>query len=169
MALDPIAQTLCPVPLKLAAIRGDSIDVRIRLINGATAAPIVLTGYSGTASIYASSNASVAVHTLTVDVDQSGAGLPTTGVITVTLAGGVSVTWIEAGFWALVIDNGTVRKTIVAGPWELKPYAPTVGDFVCGLCPTASSGAELIGSGCEVLTQGYTGIVLPYPQGECSC
>ena len=174
MAVDPIAQTLCPVPLGLTAIRGDSLTVVVRLYNRATGAPIPLTGYSGEASIYVSQSSSVASQTIPVDVDQSPAGGATTGIVTLELAGQVSTTWIEDGAWALVLDNGTVRKTIIAGPWKLRPVSQFGPAQICGLNPLPGSGGcggavAIVGDQCEVTTEGYTRITLPYPSSCCAC
>lgn len=167
MAVDPIAQTLCPVPLALVAIRADSIEIRVRFFDASTGRPIVLDGFDGSAVIYDSPNATVPLHTLTVVVDQSGAGQPTTGVVTITVAGSATQLWIERGYWALVLDSGAVRKTVIAGPWELR--GPSLGGpaYVCGLCPVP--GVAPIGAACMVVKAGYHQVVLPYPAGDCGC
>jgi hypothetical protein len=167
MALDPIAQSICPVPLRLGAIRGDSIDVRLRLIDASTGRPIVLTGWDGEASVWDSINADVPVHSLTVGVDQSPAAQPTTGVVTITALPGATTLWKLDGFWSLTMTSATVRKTIIAGPWKMVGPGGLPAGFVCGVCSTPE--LEQVGSSCVVLQDGYQGILLPYPQGECEC
>ena len=169
MALDPIAQTTCPVPLTLTAIRGDSVSIPLRLFGAATGSPIALTGYSGTASVYATPNQGLPLHSLTVVVDQAAASMPTTGVVTVSLAGGASQVWIEDGYWALVLEDGTTRKTLISGPWQLRGPAIGPAAFVCGLCPTPGAAFDLAGAGCGILDGGYTRIVLPFPASSCGC
>lgn len=173
MALDPIAQTTCAVPYALKAVRGDSIDIRLRLINAATGRPIVLTGWSGAANIYDTPLAGAIKHTLTVVVDQAAAAQPTTGIVTITAAPNETVGWTEFGYWALVLTDGTASKTIIAGPWSLAGTSISEPGFTCGI--GGASGAcgaqvfDLIGAQCEVLTSGYTEVVLPYPQAQCAC
>jgi hypothetical protein len=174
VALDPIAQTSCPVPASLRPVRGDSISIQLRLVNAATGRPIVLTGWSGVANVYATSLAGAALHTMTVDVDQSAAGLPITGVVTISAAINATVGWTEFGSWALILTDGTTSKTIVAGPWELvgngvaQPlFSCSSGSSAAGACGVV--GFDVLGSGCSVLDAGYTVILLPHPQGSCSC
>jgi len=179
MALDPIAQTICPVPLTLQAQRGNSIDVRLRMIDARTGRPLSLTGFSGTASIYASPNTSIVAHSLAVDVDQSPAGGATTGVVLISVPPGESTTtWLGYGFWALTLtDGGTVTKTVVAGPWSLASVSLGPSSFVCTAPGGAGFGTVCGGapafsaanSGCSVLEAGYTLILLPHPAGSCAC
>lgn len=177
MALDPIAQTSCPVPASLRPVRGDSISIKLRLVSAATGRPIVLTGWSGVANVYATALAGAALHTMTVDVDQSAAGLPTTGVVTISAAINATVGWTEFGSWALILTDGTTSKTIVSGPWELVGNGIPQPLFTCssGIGGGASGGAcgalgfDVLGAGCAVLESGYTVILLPHPQGACSC
>jgi len=175
VALDPIAQTSCPVPLAFRALRGDTVDIRLRLIDASTGRPIVLTGWSGVANVYASQVGGQVSHTMTVAVDQSAANNPTTGMVTITLAPNETVGWIEWGYWGLILSDGTTSKTIVAGPWELAGTSVGASLFTCaglsgvgtGVC--GSTSFELAGADCGVLGQGYTAILLPHPQGSCSC
>lgn len=173
MALDPIAQTSCPKPYAIQAVRGDSIDIRIRLIDGETGRPIVLTGWSGAANIYDTPLAGAAKHALAVDVDQAAAANPTTGIITITAAPNQTIGWTEFGFWALVLTDGTTSKTISAGPWSLAGASIGASSFGCGIGGSAgacgSSPFEQLGSGCELLSSGYTELVLPHPQSSCAC
>jgi hypothetical protein len=165
--MDPIASNSCPYPLGLAALRGDSIGVVIRLIDARTGRPISLTGYSGTAGIYQSPNSSIPTHALTVVVDQAAVGQETTGLVAITAAGGETTLWLEAGAWSLVLELGAVRKTLVAGPWTLAGPSMLPAVFVCGLCPVVGFGS--LGTGCDVASDGYTSLVLPYPAGACGC
>ena len=175
MDLDPIEQTICPVPLTLKATRGDSIDVRLRFYDARTGRPLVLTGWSGDAFVYESANPSVPKHTLVVVVDQSAASMPTTGVVTITspAPAGTTTTWIEYGSWSLQLTDGTARKTVVAGPWRLGAVSLGSTSFTCsvngagGLCSVDPF--DLAGGGCAVLVDGYTRILLPHPAGACGC
>ena len=177
MALDPIEQTICPVPLTLKALRGDSIDVRLRLFDARTGRPLVLTGWSGEAFVYESANGSVPKHTLVVDVDQSAASMPTTGVVLITSPppAGTTKTWIEFGSWALQLTLGTVRKTISAGPWILSSVSIAQPTFTCSIggfgaaCSPETVPFGLAGGDCAVLENGYTRILLPHPAGACGC
>ena len=177
MALDPIEQTICPVPLTLKSTRGDSIDVRLRFYDARTGRPLVLTGWSGDAFVYESANPSVPTHTLVVDVDQSAAAQPTTGVVTITspAPAGTTTTWIEYGSWSLQLTDGVSRKTVVAGPWRLGAVSLGASSFVCTTGGGLGAGAcavdpfELAGGGCSVLVDGYTRILLPHPAGACGC
>jgi hypothetical protein len=165
--MDPIAANSCPYPLGLAALRGDSIGVVIRLIDARTGRPISLTGYSGSAGIYPSQNSSIPTHALTVVVDQAAVGQETTGLVTITAAGGETQLWLEAGAWSLVLEAGPVRKTLIGGPWTLAGPSMLPASFVCGLCPVA--GFESVGTGCDAASDGYTALALPYPAGACGC
>ena len=176
MPLDPIAQTSCPVPYVLQATRGDSIDIRLRLFDGATGRPIVLTGWSGVANVYDTPLGGAILHTLTVVVDQSPASQPTTGEVLISTGINETSGWIESGYWALVLTDGSSSKTIVAGPWQMAGNSIGLPSFVCGsggsfgaggLC--GSPGIDVLGTGCEVLASGYTEIVLPHPQSVCAC
>jgi hypothetical protein len=166
MALDPIAQSTYPALLMLRAIRSDSITAKVRLYDARTSKPIVLTGYSGTASVRASENSTVATHELEVEVDQAGAGAATTGIVTITIDGGDSLMWLEDGYWSLVLVDDPIRKTIISGPWELRGPAPgTIAR--CGLCSVP--GFEQLGVDCDVTKYGYTILKLPLPQPACPC
>jgi len=169
MAVDPIQQTACPIPLRLGAIRGDSIDIRLRLVDVSTGRPIVLTGWSGEAKIWSSTNADAALHDLTVTVDQAAAGQPTTGMVAITAAPTVTTLWPADAFWSLVMISASVRKTIVAGPWSLagRGYTPT--PFACGLSVCAPAELERIGTDCLIARAGYQDLLLPYPQALCGC
>lgn len=169
MALDPIQQTACPIPLRLGAIRGDSIDIRLRLVDVRTGRPIVLTGWSGEASLWSSTNADVALHSLTVAVDQAVAGQPTTGMVTIAAVPSETTLWPPDAFWSLVMISAGVRKTIVAGPWQLggRGYTPT--PFACGLSVCAPVELERIGTDCLIARSGYQDLLLPYPQALCGC
>ena len=167
MALDPIAQTTCPIPLRLGAIRGDSIDVRLRLIDVATGRPIVLTGWAGEAKIWDSVNADIPIHVLTVVVDQAAAAQPTTGMVTISAAPGATTIWKLDGFWSLAMTSASVRKTIVAGPWSMAGPGGTPVGLVCGVCQVLP--LEQLGSACVVARDGYQELLLPYPQSSCAC
>lgn len=170
--MDPIAQTSSPIPLMLRALRNDSLSARLRLYDARTGKPIVLTGWSATASIYASINSASASHSLTVTVDQAGAGQATTGIVTISVDGGVTSTWIEDGYWALTMIDDPTRKTIIAGPWELRGPAPSSVVGPCGLCASPGVGAaelEALGVNCDVVRHGYWILKLPAPQPECPC
>lgn len=174
MALDPIAQTTCPVPLALQATRGDSLSIQIRLLNAATGRPIVLTGWSGVVNIMPSPIGGQVLHTLTVTVDQSAANMPTTGIVTITAGINETVGFIEQGYWALVLTDGTTSKTIIAGPWLMAGNSVGSPSFVCGSGAGVSGfcgslGFALIGTDCGVLAAGYQEISLPHPQSTCSC
>jgi len=167
MAVAPIQQTACPIPLSLAAIRADSIDVRLRLIDVSTGRPITLTGWSGEAKIWLSPNADVAVQSLAVAVDQAATGQPTTGMITISATPLETTLWQTVGYWSLVMISVGVRKTIAAGPWTLHGPSLAGPGFVCGLC--AAPGFEQLGSSCLIARVGYQDLRLPYPQTSCSC
>ncbi|HVI04119.1 MAG TPA: hypothetical protein VM869_35755 [Enhygromyxa sp.] len=167
MALDPIAQTTHPIPLLLRAIRGDSLLLKLRLYSARTGRPIVLTGYSGTAAIRKAQNSTTSTHEFDIEVDQAAAGQSTTGLVTIELDGGDSITWLEDGFWSLVLTNGSVRKTILSGPWELRGPAPGHVGYACGLCPVP--GLEVAGVDCDVSRHGYAVLKLPAPQPVCGC
>lgn len=170
--MDPIAQSSSPVPLMLRALRNDSLSVALRLYDARTGRPIVLTGWSGTALIYASINSAAASHSLTVTVDQSAAGQPTTGMVTISVDGGVTATWLEDGYWALTMISNATRKTLIAGPWEMRGPAPSSVVGPCGLCPAPGVRAaelEALGVNCDVIRYGYWILKLPVPQPECAC
>ncbi len=168
MPVDPIAQTTCPIPLRLTAIRGDSIDVRLRLIDASTGRPIVLTDWAGEAKIWDSINADVSLHSLTVDVDQSAVSLPGTGMVTISALPAATTLWKLDGFWSLTLTSATVRKTIVNGPWKMYGPGGTGPRFVCGLCPAPE--IETVGTSCFVLSSsGWAELRLPYPQANCTC
>jgi hypothetical protein len=176
--MDEIALTACPVPVSLRATAGDSIDARFRLLSAATGRPLVLTGWSGSAGVYETTY-SLPKHTLTVDVDQAGAGTSTTGLVTVTAAPGVTTTWITDGAWSLVVTDGSTSKTVVAGTWsattDMQP-APffcggafgSVGGARVG-CLTAEAGCSACEPGCSAGTT-YLAVALPNPvPGGCAC
>ncbi len=167
MAVAPIQQTACPIPLRFDAVRGDSIDVRLRLIDASTGRPLALTGWDAEAKIWASSNGDVAAHELAVAVDQAPAAQPTTGMITITAAPLDTVLWLVDGYWSLIMTSAGVRKTIAAGPWAL--HGPSLHGplFVCGLCFVP--GLEQVGAACTVARDGYQELRLPYPQSACAC
>jgi hypothetical protein len=167
MSVDPIAQNSCPIPLSLTAIRADSIDVRLRLIDASTSRPIALTGYTGEAKIWASINADVALHSLTVEVDQAASGQPDTGLITITAAPGATILWKLDGFWSLTMVSASVRKTIVSGPWQMHGLGQAAPSFVCGVCPVP--GLEQVGTVCSLARDGVHELRLPYPQSACGC
>lgn len=171
--LDPIAQTACPVPYALRVVRGDSIDVRLRLFDRCTGRPLVLTGYSGTATVYDSPELGTPKGTFAVAVDQSPAGQATTGVVTITASAQDTAPLIDFGAWALVLTDGVSSKTIVAGPWSLAGYSQGQPLFSCSTSPTSGfcgvPGYDLLGAGCELLCNGYTDLVLPHPQGSACC
>jgi hypothetical protein len=167
MALDPIAQSTYPALLMLRAIRSDSLTIKVRLYDARTGRPIVLTGYSGAALIFATENSSVATHELDVEVDQAAAGQATTGLVTITLDGNQSTTWLEDGYWSLVLIDDPIRKTIISGPWQMSGPAPGTKAHPCGLCSVP--GFEQLGVDCDVTRYGYTILKLPLPQPTCSC
>ena len=167
MPLDPIAQTTCPIPLRLGAIRGDSIDVRLRLIDASTGRPIVLTGWTGEAQIWESVHSDVAIHTLTVVVDEAPAASSTTGMVTISAAPAATTLWRLDGFWSLVMTSPTVRKTIAAGPWSMLGPGGAPAGFACGVCVPAQ--IEQVGAACVVARSGYQDLILPYPQADCAC
>lgn len=169
MPLDPIQQTTCPVPLRLGAVRGDSIDVRLRLVSAQTGRPIVLTGWSGEAKIWLSTHSDVAAQQLTVTVDPAAAGQPTTGMITISALPTTTTLWPGDAFWSLVmILAPSVRKTIIAGPWQLAG-ASYMQPFTCGLSACQPVPFEQLGSACVVARDGYQDVLLPYPQAACAC
>ena len=152
---DELALTTCPIPVTFRAISGDSIEQRFRLVSAISGAPISLTGFSGTASIIAAPGQG-AIQTLVVDVDQAVSGQPTTGFVTVTLAGAQTTTGFPgAAFWLLVLTDGTIPKTVAAGPWSLtSPVAWSISDpcggmFGCFGTPGAT--------GCEAAIQSCAG------------
>ncbi len=167
MAVDPIQQTACPIPLRFDAIRGDSIDVRLRLINVATGRPIALTGWGGEALIWPSPNADVPLHELTIAVDQAAASQPTTGMVTISAPPSGTTLWESDGYWSLVMTAAGVRKTIAAGPWALHGRSLSGPGYVCGLCLVPE--LEQVGAACFVAANGYQELRLPYPQAACSC
>jgi hypothetical protein len=167
MALDPIAQTSCPIPLRLTAIRADSITVKLRLINASTGRPVVLTGWAGEAKIFATINADVALHSLTVTVDQAAASQPTTGMVTISALPAATILWSTDGFWSLVMTTASVRKTIASGPWQMFGPGMTGPLYVCGLCPLPQ--VDQAGASCLVTLDGYKELRLPYPQAACAC
>lgn len=169
MAVAPIAQTSCPIPLRLSGIRGDSISVRLRLLDASTGRPIVLTGWAGEASVWDSINADVPLHSLTVDVDQAPAAQPTTGMVTISASPGETTLWRVDGYWSLTMTHAgdSVRKTIIAGPWRLEGPGGAPAGFACGVCPEPQ--IEQVGTACVVAREGYHEIVLPYPQSSCAC
>lgn len=175
MAGDPIAQTACPVPFALQAVRGDSINICLRLFDASTGKPIVLTGWSGIANVYASPVGGQVSHTMTVVVDQSATGQPTTGVVEITTAINETSGWIEFGSWALILSDGTTSRTIVAGPWLMAGNSLAASSFTCTGVSGAAVGAcgvpqfEVIGAGCSVLEGGYVVIELPHPQSAGCC
>lgn len=167
MPLDPIAQTSCPIPLRLTAIRGDSISIKLRLVNVATGRPIVLTDWSGEAKIWNSVNADVALHELDVDVDQAAAGQSTTGIVTISADPGATILWKLDGFWSLALLAEGIRKTIISGPWQM--FGPGLAGpaYICGVCLVPE--IERVGTACVVARDGYQEIRLPYPQAACTC
>ena len=168
MPLDPISQTTCPIPLRLGAVRGDSIDVRLRLVSAQTGRPIVLTGWSGEAKIWASAYSDAAATSLTVTVDQAPAGQPTTGMVTISALPGATTLWLGDAFWSLVMISAGVRKTIVSGPWQLAGPG-FMQASTCGLSVCSSTPLEQIGSACVVARDGYQDLILPFPQASCGC
>lgn len=167
MAVDPIQQTACPIPLILRAVRGDSIEVRLRLVDVSTGRPIALTGWAGEAKIWASSNSDVAAHDLTVVVDQAASGQPATGMVTISALPLATVLWNTDAFWSLIMTAAGVRKTIAAGPWSMQGPSLSGPLFICGVCPLPS--LEQAGAACVVARSGYQDLLLPYPQSTCSC
>ena len=169
--LDPIAQTSCPAPYALRVVRGDSIDIKLRLFDACTGRPLVLTGFSGTATIFDSAVLGTPKGALPVTVDQSPAAQATTGVVAITATGAETAQLIDFGSWALVLTDGVSSKTLVAGPWSLGGYSLAQPLFTCS--SSAASGAcgvpgfEVIGAGCEVLCNGFTELTLPFPQAQC--
>lgn len=164
-AVDPISQTACPIPLRITAVRSDSIDIRLRLMNAATHRPIVLTGWGAEAEIWASSNIEAPSHEFAVAVDQSPAGQPGTGMVTITAEAGETVLWLVDAYWSLVMTGDGVRKTIAAGPWQMTGKGLPPSSVPCGLCP---AGPEVEQAG-AVTARGYHELWLPYPQTNCSC
>ena len=168
MPVDPISQTTCPIPLRLTTIRGDSIDVRLRLIDASTGRPIALTGWAGEARIWSTINADVPLHSLTVVVDQSAAALPDTGMVTISALPAATTLWKLDGFWSLTMTSATVRKTIANGPWQMFGPGGAGTRFACGLCPAPE--IEQLGASCFVLASGgWSELRLPYPQSSCTC
>jgi hypothetical protein len=167
VAVAPIQQTTCPIPLRFDAVRGDSIDVRLRLVDAATGRPIVLTDWSAEALLWSSSNGDVPVHALVVTVDQAAASQPTTGMVTIISPPLGTTLWLAAGYWSLVMIATGVRKTIAAGPWALHGRSLDGPAYVCGLCllPTL----EQVGAACLVARAGYQELRLPFPQSACAC
>lgn len=165
--MDPIAQTSSPFQFSLTAIRSDSIDLRLRLIDASTGRPIVLTGWSGEAKVWASINADVPLHSLEVEVDQSGASTSGTGMLSIKAAPGATLLWRVDGFWSLTLLSSTVRKTIASGQWRMFGPGMAGPGFACGLCSVPAP--DQIGGSCVVARDGYQELRLPYPQSVCAC
>lgn len=83
-------------------------------------APQVLTGLQGRATVRKAKEGKQGAEKwdLTVTVDQSGAGSPTRGIVTVTADAVLTTTFPEFGVWDLELSDGTdnLRKTVVEGP-----------------------------------------------------
>lgn len=115
--------------------RGDSLDVYFRAFRevyagpgsgcgcnpdapfGSGTSPQVLTGLQGRAVIRRAKD-HPQVFPLTLDVDQTGAGSPTRGIIRVTADATVTRLLPDHGVWDLEVNDGTdaLRKTLVEGP-----------------------------------------------------
>ena len=80
----------------------------------------ILTGFQGAAAIRKAIDFPQ-VSVLTVDVDQTGAGSPTRGIIRVTADPTATRVFPEFGVWDLEINDGTdqLRKTLMEGPMVL--------------------------------------------------
>lgn len=115
--------------------RGDSLDVYFRAYRevyagpgagcgcnpsapfGTGTSPQVLTGLAGAAVIRRAKDHPMA-YPLTVDVDQTGVGSSTRGIIRVTADATVTRLLPDHGVWDLEINDGTdtLRKTLAEGP-----------------------------------------------------
>lgn len=84
---------------------------------GYGSSPQVLTGLQGRATVRRAKD-HPQVFPLTVDVDQTGAGSSTRGLIRVIAAAGVTRLLPDHGVWDLELSDGTdnLRKTLVEGP-----------------------------------------------------
>ncbi len=99
--------------------RADSFETVFQVTNDAGEG-VALTGLQGVAEVRERPGGTVLL-TLTVDVDQSGTGMPTTGYVTVS-ANGADTDASIAGVWDMEIHDGTpqfnFRKTLVTGSFS---------------------------------------------------
>lgn len=118
--------------------RGDSLDLYFRAYREVTggpgsgcacdpsypfgigSAPQVLTGFDGRSEVRKAID-HPEIYPLTVDVDQTGAGSSTRGIIRVTADASVTRMLPGTGVWDLELNDGTdtLRKTLVVGPHRL--------------------------------------------------
>lgn len=165
-----LEQVRAPAKYALAVVRGDSISVAFRIVSGSTGARVPLTGWDGYALVNPSPGNAEVFLEFDVDVSQDAAGLPGTGLITMS-ADADETSMLRSGVWRLVLTMGDVSKAIVAGEFCVsEPFAGA--SYRSNGCAVASgSGCGESATTCGPGSCGYSetlGMEIPCGPSACS-
>lgn len=108
-----IARMTRPAKRDLVAVRGDTLEVKFTL-RTPSQERVILTGWQGRAVARKAVDHPV-LYEFEVEVDQTGAGSATAGEILVRAPWTSTTTFPQGGVWALSLEAGDVRRTVIAG------------------------------------------------------